>query len=434
MTSINSFTPNKPQANQSPVFSSGINKPTPQNMGLVLSKDDLPNFVQNAPIQRTLIGNLQAVLSALNSVQSAISTQAGLDRSAGVGVFEGARNYSQAVRSSLGTIQRHEGQPSHATKAQSPGRALANEFGAYAQEYMMGRISREALTQVGQRLGIDVSSAGFNDLANTALDYISGRTSGILGRTSDIGGSLGIEGAADSLTGNIGATAGKIMGAAGAAYSVYNIADNWGRGNMSPVDGAINGASAGAYIGSMIFPGVGTAVGAVVGGVVGAIGGIVKVGKHPDQKMRDQVRHAMQDAGMLDKDWNLTLANGAKFDIGRDGHKKIDSVDGSQRAVYQLDFNHPLVGEAIGMANPLAKLLTGGDEKLSADFVGYFVNAALSNANTLEDARANMAAIFQSFQMAPEQAAAGLEALHAQGKVTAEELPAFINGVYSIVS
>jgi len=423
MTSINPINTHRAQHGQEPI-QAAVQKPV-HNMNFLLPGHPAPP-PQN-PLQR-LMSDLQTLFSTLNSMQSAISDQGRADRAAGMGVFEGAGQYSQAVKNSISNVQRYENQQAPAMQSQGgiSGRDIAHEFGAYAQEYMMGRISREALSQVAQRLGVDVSSMSFTNLADSAMDFISGRAS------SEVARQVGVEAAAEGITGNIGATFGKVLGAAGAAYSIYNIADNWG--NMSPVDGAISGATTGAYIGSMIVPGVGTAIGAVVGGVVGAIGGLVKKGKHPDQKMRDQVRHAMQDKGMLDKDWNLTLANGAKFDIGRDGRNKIDSVDGSQRAVYQLDFNHPLAGETIGMANPLAKLLTGGDEKLSADFVGYFVNAALSNAETLEDARANMAAIFQSFNIAPEHAAMGLEALHAEGKVTAEELPAFINGVYSIVN
>lgn len=64
------------------------------------------------------------------------------------------------------------------------------------------------------------------------------------------------------------ANIGRALGAAGAAYSVYNFAKNWQSGATGSE--AAQGAEAGASVG-MLFGPIGGAVGAVIGGAVGAI-------------------------------------------------------------------------------------------------------------------------------------------------------------------
>lgn len=101
-------------------------------------------------------------------------------------------------------------------------------------------------------------------------------------------------------------------------------------------------------------------------------------GKHKDQQMRDMIRKRMRDSDFTDTGHNITLADGRKFDIGKDGGSKA----------YNVDFNKAGAGEAVGLANPLAAIMTGGDKKLKSDFAGYFANAAMSGGDAKKNVRA----------------------------------------------
>lgn len=122
-------------------------------------------------------------------------------------------------------------------------------------------------------------------------------------------------------------------------------------------------------------------------------------GKDVAQLKRDQIRAAMQEQGALDEGWNLTLADGGKFNIGLDGGGKIMGKDGKEINPYNVDASNPFAHQATAWADPIAAILTGGDPKLRSDFAGYFTNAAMSNANTLEGVRANLLNIMASHKI-----------------------------------
>jgi len=236
-------------------------------------------------------------------------------------------------------------------------------------------------------------------------------------KAAGIGGSggAGALGAAGAWSGTIGAV-GNLVG-------IFSAGDN-----IKPKDAAIGGAVNGAYIGTQILPGWGTAIGAVVGGIAGFASSYFGSGKSKDQKARDQVRGALQQAGVIDEKYCLTLANGSKFDIGKDGGAKLTNMDGSERRMYEVDLNNPLSAQAVGLANPLAHLVSGGDKKLATAFTGYFTNAAMSNAASPDDVRQNMLAIFSKFNIGPEQVMGALQQLGSAGKITTEEYGAFARG------
>lgn len=121
--------------------------------------------------------------------------------------------------------------------------------------------------------------------------------------------------------------------------------------------------------------------------------------KDQAQMNRDQVRKAMQGQGALDEGWNLTLADGGKFNIGLDGGGKIMGKDGTEINPYNVDASNPFAHQATAWADPIAAILTGGDPKLRSDFAGYFTNASMSNANTLEGVRANLLNIMAAHKM-----------------------------------
>lgn len=143
------------------------------------------------------------------------------------------------------------------------------------------------------------------------------------------------------------------------------------RDRNSAVGGATAGAALGAGVGSIV-PGIGTVIGAGVGAVAGGLAGFAgsKFGssKNKYQMIRDQGREGLVEAGILDSEYQGTLADGSKFDFGRDG-----------KGLAKLDYKDPTTGEIIAMANVLAsgEGLYGRPREAMAEL---YTNAALSNA------------------------------------------------------
>jgi hypothetical protein len=186
----------------------------------------------------------------------------------------------------------------------------------------------------------------------------------------------------------------KIMGAAGAAQSVYEIFG----GRLNSVDGAMQGMATGAYIGSMFGAGPGTAIGAVVGGLGGLISGMLKKsGKPIEQKERDLIRKQLQSVGILDSNWQITLANGLKFDLGKDGGAKLRNLDGGQRSYKEFDLSNPLTQAVAKFIYPLAQKITSGHERLSLEFTAYLTNAVNSNSESIEQSLLNIKEIYSQF-------------------------------------
>ena len=291
------------------------------------------------------------------------------------------------------------------------------QIGEMAQLYTLGQAHGPALETILTTLGVDAT-----DLPTTQLfDKLIGM---VTGTSSEAGAAAGA---------GLSSGASSAMGALGAAYSAYNLISNFG--HMTPMAGATNGAALGAYVGTSILPGIGTGVGAIIGGIAGGIAGLFHNGKHKDQVARDAVRTQLQQIGLVDKDYQLTLADGSKFNIGVDGGHKFTNLDGTERRVYNTDGSNPLTGEVIGWAQPLAFLLTGGNKKLKDDFTGYFVNAALSNAGAdIEVARKNIAGLFAQLQITPEQVLQGLQQGVAQGALTENEFMAFAHGIETLLN
>lgn len=213
------------------------------------------------------------------------------------------------------------------------------------------------------------------------------------------------------------------------AQSAYSFIKNFGKSD--PVSGALQGAATGAYIGSII-PGVGTVIGGVVGGLLGAAAGFFKKKKHPDQIQRDQFRKALFEKGIF-ANGSVTLGDGSTFDITKDGKSKIANLDGSFRPPYNVDFQNPLAGQAVGWINPVMALLTGGNKKLQSDFTGYLVNAAVSNANDISAVRLNALTIMEQIGVAPDKIIAGLDQLRSANKINDQEFMAYANGLASLI-
>jgi hypothetical protein len=89
-----------------------------------------------------------------------------------------------------------------------------------------------------------------------------------------------------------------------------------GAGTLAGMAGGMAaGAAAGAAAGSVV-PVVGTIIGAAVGILASRYAGS---SKDKGQMRRDAVRGALQERGLLDENWQGTLADGSTTDFGKDG-------------------------------------------------------------------------------------------------------------------
>lgn len=112
----------------------------------------------------------------------------------------------------------------------------------------------------------------------------------------------------------------------------------------------------------------------------GALRGAFSGKKHKDQYQRDAVRKSLRGS-LLDDAYNITLADGSKFDVGKDGSVRN----------YDVNMSRAGAGDTIGGANPLAHLIGRGNNKVRSDFSGYFANAAMSSGDT----RANLVKMYK---------------------------------------
>jgi hypothetical protein len=183
------------------------------------------------------------------------------------------------------------------------------------------------------------------------------------------------------------------------------------------------GAALGTVIGG---PGFGTAIGAAIGTIAGGLIGAIQAGKHKDQKVRDQMREALVNAGILDSDYKLPLADGTMYNMGRDGGPRAEF--GGLRP-YEIDSSNPLAKYAISWVNPLVELIAQGNPKLKADFVGYFTNAALTNAKSLDDVRKNVNLFVQRFGLTDESLAQAITKGAQSGALAPDVAAAYINGI-----
>lgn len=225
-----------------------------------------------------------------------------------------------------------------------------------------------------------------------------------------------------------------VAGGLAGAYGMYDLTKDWGDADRSAKGmgkGALQGAASGAGIGGMVGGPVGAALGAGLGGLYGLASSYAKAGKHKDQKSRDSIRDLIRERGAVDDDWNLTLADGAKYDIGLDGGAKLQNVGGGTRAAYHADSTLPGVEHQIANVNPLAVILSGGDKKLTNDYGGYFTNAITSSG----DARANALKLYKDMGINSRQdALAALDKIRQQnpGAISDHELAVYDQGLVRI--
>jgi hypothetical protein len=123
-----------------------------------------------------------------------------------------------------------------------------------------------------------------------------------------------------------------------------------------------------------------------------SLGHYMTTGKSDAQLQRDDFRGMLKEKGIADKDYNVTLADGSKFNIGLDGKTKYTNIDGkTTRNAYDVDLNNPLAQHAIKKIDPYVAEMYANQMGIPREqYVGMLVNAATSNAKTPEEVDANI--------------------------------------------
>jgi hypothetical protein len=260
------------------------------------------------------------------------------------------------------------------------------------------------------------------------------KTSNLLGSTLPTALLSGLQalhtssGGATLPTGTFPAAAGRVGTAANVAGGILGIMDlaiNWGR--SSPAAGASSGMAVGAAIGTLCAPGIGTAIGIGVGTLVGGLFGCISAGKHRDQKVRDSVRELLVQGGILNPEYQLQLADGSLYDMGKDGGPRPEF---GGRRPYEIDYSNPLAQYAIGWMDPIVALFAQGNTKIQTDFVGYFTNAILSNAKDLNDVRANVDLFLSKFGLTNDQLANAVGQMANAGMIDQTTAQGWIGGIH----
>jgi hypothetical protein len=167
----------------------------------------------------------------------------------------------------------------------------------------------------------------------------------------------------------------------GGAYTTYQ---GWGSGDTK--NGVMGGAMMMAGMAMMGMPLIGAALMATA-----VISNSIKTGKHKDQNARDAIREGWQEQGFLvDKEYNVTLADGSLANIGVDGgggrHEATNKellTDQENRDrplnAYDVDYTNDLDYAASMGGMALTRLLFGAKAKNIDDIGGQLGNAALGN-------------------------------------------------------
>ena len=132
------------------------------------------------------------------------------------------------------------------------------------------------------------------------------------------------------------------------------------------------------------------------------------------------------EKGVIDSKYTIGLADGSRFNIGYDGGPKKEL---GGRRPYEVDTSNPFAKYAISWLNPVVAFLSQGNEKVQTDFVGYLANAAMSNAKSLDDVKANVGAIIKQFGLDDDKLVQGIAQAAEGGAIETEIAKAWLNGV-----
>ena len=129
-----------------------------------------------------------------------------------------------------------------------------------------------------------------------------------------------------------------------------------------------------------------------------SVGKMMTTGKSDAQLLRDDFRGKLQETGVADKDYNIILANGDKYNIGKDGKAKLTNIDGkTTRRTWDVDWENPLAKYAVDKIDPRVRSIYTEEAAKAGipveQYTGMLVNAATYNAKTEKDVEANINAM-----------------------------------------
>lgn len=156
--------------------------------------------------------------------------------------------------------------------------------------------------------------------------------------------------------------------------------------------------------------------------------------KSDGQIYRDRVRKSMKGYGLLDDKYNLTLADGTKFDFGLDGGARLTNAKGEKRRYQDVDFSDKLAADSVWKTNPLGYLFTAGrgtkDMRTETDIVGALTNAVTQNSKTSEDVDKKIRDLYAKAGFRTRQDAyAGLDGLVKAKRINEDMAAKLKNGV-----
>lgn len=291
----------------------------------------------------------------------------------------------------------YQGQQGSLTSSKTDYSDLIKSIGA---AYAKKKAATYAAQQMGLTGGSELASTEAANAAwNSGADAASQAAwnSGAEAAMADSAATTGSTGATTGTTGTSSAlgTAANVASLAGITYLYGN---NWWQNAGKDIykgrakkEDWIDSALASNLVTGWINP--------VLNGIglesAGRMLGAGKKGK--DQLGRDGIRKGFQTIGISDKDHNVTLLDGSKFNVGKDSGTKYKNVgvniDGkTERQAFDVDFSNPIAKELNGEADQVVRHLLGekAKQKQVSDAVGMLVNAATSNAKDLTQARANL--------------------------------------------
>lgn len=178
-------------------------------------------------------------------------------------------------------------------------------------------------------------------------------------------------------------------------------------------------------------------------------------GKNEGQIMRDRIREnfgkmatEMGEAGGVEGfrkndetgSYEMLLADGSWYDIGRDGQSGFTGWDGKTHIKhgYEVDTSHPLHHLAAGLINPLMTTVMHGKEGKGHDIIAQLINGSLSNVEggspeDLEKLMQNVRQLYISMGLTDKEVAYQVtEGLMAEGKISEEEARAYQNSLNAI--
>lgn len=301
---------------------------------------------------------------------------------------QGSQALTQTVPASTGAnLPNVDSTFNYQTPEFSP-KVVSSEGGMSTIELPNGstqQIPTEALNDEGFMNSVNWDAVGSGALAALSAyqaykSYQSGDKigAGISGASSVALGAQAANQAGMSFAGSQSmAAAAPYLGAAAGLYQGYQTAEMIGdtaAGSQRNRNAALGGAASGAMIGGSIFGPVGLAVGAAVGALAGAVGSWTGSKKGKAQFMRDSIRGVLQEGGILDDQFQGTLADGSKYNFGTDGStlkwKNIDKIVEKQPKAWNA---------AVPLTDALATAYGFVGQKAS-DISAWYAKGAVSNA------------------------------------------------------